>query len=169
MKRIPLFLGALGVLLLAFGTSFGAAKSVFRAALSGSEEVPAHTTAAKGHAVFTLEKDGTEISYRLVVNNITNATVAHIHAGNPGETGAPVVTLYGPVAAGGGKKSGLLSSGTIHASDLTGTLAGKTIADLVAEMNSGHTYVNVHTDDGVGEANRGPGDFPDGEIRGQIH
>ena len=38
-----------------------------------------------------------------------------------------------------------------------GSLAGKSIADLVAKMQSGEAYVNVHT-----EAN------PNGEIRGQI-
>src|SRR5262249_21762909 len=32
----------------------------------------------------------------------------------------------------------------------------------------GNTYVNVHTNDGVPPANTGPGDFPGGEIRGQI-
>jgi hypothetical protein len=61
-----------------------------------------------------------------------------------------------------------LSSGTIKSADLIGPMAGKTLADLIAEMKSGHAYVNVHTDDGVGEANTKPGDFPDGEIRGQI-
>ena len=38
-----------------------------------------------------------------------------------------------------------------------GSLAGKSISDLVGKMQSGETYVNVHT-----EAN------PNGEIRGQI-
>jgi len=28
--------------------------------------------------------------------------------------------------------------------------------------------MNVHTDDGVAPANTGPGDFPGGEIRGQV-
>jgi hypothetical protein len=36
-------------------------------------------------------------------------------------------------------------------------------------MQSGNTYVNVHTNDGVAPTNTGPGDFPGGEIRGQIH
>jgi hypothetical protein len=168
MKRIPALLSAFTVLLVAHATAFAAPKTTFRAILTGSEEVPSHDTKARGHATFILNKEGTEISYRLNVSNMDNVTVAHIHLGNPGENGAPVVTLYGPVAAGGGKKSGVLASGTIRASDLQGTLAGKTIADLVTEMSAGHAYVNVHTDDGTGEANRGPGDFPDGEIRGQI-
>jgi Zn-finger nucleic acid-binding protein len=36
------------------------------------------------------------------------------------------------------------------------------------EMRAGNTYVNVHTSDGVAPINTGPGDFPGGEIRGQI-
>jgi len=35
-------------------------------------------------------------------------------------------------------------------------------------MRAGNTYVNVHTNDGVAPTNTGPGDFPGGEIRGQI-
>jgi hypothetical protein len=36
-------------------------------------------------------------------------------------------------------------------------MEGKTLEDLVAAMDSGETYVNVHT-----------AEHPDGEIRGQI-
>ena len=35
-------------------------------------------------------------------------------------------------------------------------------------MDSGLAYVNVHTNDGVGSPNSGPGDFPGGEVRGDI-
>ena len=38
----------------------------------------------------------------------------------------------------------------------------------LAAIESGNTYINVHTDDGVAPANTGPGDFPGGEIRGQV-
>ena len=34
--------------------------------------------------------------------------------------------------------------------------------------DSGDTYVNLHTNDGVDPQNSGAGDFPGGEIRGQI-
>jgi hypothetical protein len=39
---------------------------------------------------------------------------------------------------------------------------------LIEAMRAGLTYVNVHTNDGVGATNSGPGDFPGGEVRGQI-
>jgi hypothetical protein len=35
-------------------------------------------------------------------------------------------------------------------------------------MEAGTAYVNVHTNDNVPPPNTGPGDFPGGEIRGQI-
>jgi hypothetical protein len=43
-----------------------------------------------------------------------------------------------------------------------------TFDDLVAAMRAGNAYVNVHTDDGVGQPNTGAGDMASGEIRGQI-
>ena len=158
------------LLLLTQGTPFaaGAKKTLFRATLIGSNEVPARTTSARGMASFTLNKDGTEFKYRLIAHNIENVIGAHIHMGAAGANGPVVVLLFGPAAPGGGKMNGMLAKGTLKASDLTGTLAGRTIGDLVAEMQAGNAYVNVHTNDGVGEANRGAGDFPDGEIRGQI-
>jgi hypothetical protein len=39
---------------------------------------------------------------------------------------------------------------------------------LIAAMESGNAYANVHTNDGVAPPNTGPGDSPGGEIRGQI-
>jgi hypothetical protein len=35
-------------------------------------------------------------------------------------------------------------------------------------MRAGLTYVNVHTSDAVEPPNSEPGDFPGGEIRGQL-
>jgi len=35
-------------------------------------------------------------------------------------------------------------------------------------MEGSRAYVNVHTNDGMGDVDTGPGDFPGGEIRGQI-
>ena len=62
----------------------------------------------------------------------------------------------------------MLATGTITAADLVGPLAGQPLSALIEEMPAGNTYVNVHTDDGVAPPNTGPGDFPGGEIRGQI-
>ena len=56
----------------------------------------------------------------------------------------------------------------ITADDLVGPLAGQPLSALVEAMVAGGTYVNVHTNDGVAPPDTGPGDFPGGEIRGQI-
>jgi hypothetical protein len=42
------------------------------------------------------------------------------------------------------------------------------MSTLIADLKNGNAYVNVHTDDGIDPTNTGPGDFPGGEVRGQI-
>jgi hypothetical protein len=56
-----------------------------------------------------------------------------------------------------GPQNGLLSQGTITASNLTGPLAGHPLSDLIDIMDNGTAYVNAHTKN-----------FPLGEIRGQV-
>ncbi len=140
----------------------------FRTHLTGDEEVPVRVTNAQGQAIFQLSKDGTALSYRLIVANIENVVQAHIHLGQPGVNGNIVVFLFGLVAAGGGRTDGVLAEGTITSANLINDLAGQPLSALVEEMRAGNAYVNVHTNDGVGGINTGPGDFPGGEIRGQI-
>jgi hypothetical protein len=137
-----------------------AASRTFVAPLSGSQEVPAVDTNATGVAVFRLSKDGTELSYRLNVANIVDVTQAHIHLGPAGVNGPVVAWLYpsGPPAQLiPGRTDGVLATGTITAESLVGPLAGASLADLVAEMEAGNAYVNVHTSA-----------HPAGEIRGQL-
>ena len=138
-----------------------------QAPLSGADEVPPRETRARGVATFHLNKDGDELRFRLNVANIENVVGAHIHLGGPEDNGPVVVPLYA-APAGGGRFSGTLAEGVITAADLTGPLAGMTLDALLDEMKAGNTYVNVHTNDGVAPPNTGPGDFPGGEIRGQL-
>jgi hypothetical protein len=140
----------------------------FFAHLSGDEEVPARETRAVGQAVFHLSDNGTEIEYTLIVANIENVVAAHIHVGAVGVNGPVVTFLAGPFPAGGGRFNGVLAQGTIAAANLTGPLTGRPLSDLVDAMKAGNTYVNVHTNDGVAPTDTGPGDFPGGEVRGQI-
>lgn len=147
--------------------ALSAAPQNFFAPLSGDEEVPPRDTLARGVAKFQLSADGTELTYILIASNIDNVFAAHIHVGAVGVNGPVVVPLFGG-AAGSGPHDGVLATGTITSADLTGPLAGLTLADLIEEMEAGNTYVNVHTNDGVAPTNTGAGDFPGGEIRGQI-
>ena len=150
----------------------------FRTRLSGDQEVPPVgviiDTRAKGKAEFKLSKDGTELHYKLNVSKIDNAFMAHIHLGPAGANGPIVVWLFpstapvqGPLGA--GRFNGKIAEGTITAANLVGLLAGQPLSALLDAIQAGNTYVNVHTNDGVAPTNTGPGDFPGGEIRGQIH
>ena len=165
MRKHHLILPCLGLLLIA-GSAFAA--DFVAAPLSGGEEVPANASKARGNATFDLSADGTQITYRLIASNIENAFMAHIHLGPVGANGPVVAFLFGPVAPGGGRTDGVLSTGTIAAANLIGPLTGQPLSALVDAMRAGNTYVNVHTNDGVAPPNTGPGDIPGGEIRGQI-
>jgi hypothetical protein len=136
--------------------------------LSAAEEVPTNASLARGQTILKLSSDGTELDYRLIVANLDNPVAAHIHIGPEGVNGPVVAFLYGPFAPGGGKTSGVIATGTITADDLVGPLAGLSLSVLVAEIEAGNAYVNVHTNDGDATTTGGPGDLPGGEIRGQI-
>ena len=138
------------------------------AVLSGAQEVPATETLAWGAATFMLSPDGSTMRYQLIVANIWNVVASHIHLAPAGVNGAVVVFLYGPAAPAGGRLDGVIAEGTFTAADFVGQLAGEPMSALVDAMQSGNAYVNVHTNDGVAPTNTGPGDFPGGEIRGQI-
>jgi CHRD domain len=129
---------------------------LFFARLSGAEEVPPVRTDAFGLAKFKVSRDETRIGYRLIVNNIDNLTMAHIHIGRRGVNGPVVVFLFGPVDPGISVNRGVVE-GIITAEDLVGPLEGKPLSALVDLMRDGKTYVNAHTTQN-----------PDGEIRGQI-
>lgn len=140
-------------------------------ALSGAEEVPPRATLADGLASFVLSSDHSTLAYDLNVFNIENVIAAHIHLGAVGVNGSVVAFLFGPQPPGGGPFTGplgLLATGTITEGNLIGPLLGDPFGSFLNELVAGNTYVNVHTNDGVDPTNTGPGDFPGGEIRGQI-
>jgi hypothetical protein len=139
--------------------------------LTGDEEVPPVDTRAQGQAVFRVSADGSSVDFRLIASNIDNVTQAHIHCGASGTNGPVRMWLYpviGPTGAPGpnasGPQNGVLASGTFSP---TGVVCPNGMS-LLEAMRAGLTYVNVHTNDGVAPANTGPGDFPGGEIRGQL-
>jgi len=136
--------------------------------LTGAEEVPERDCPGQGQAIFQLSNDGTELSYRLITSNIENVVAAHIHIGAAGVNGPVVLFLFGNAPPAGGSHDGVLGEGTATAADLVGPLTGQPLSALVTNMRVGNAYVNVHTNDGVAPTNTGCGDFPGGEIRGQI-
>ena len=130
----------------------------FYAELTTGQEVPppASMPGSSGDAVVFVNGDG-NLQYEVIVVNIQDVVKAHIHIGAPGVAGAPVVQLFSGQFSTDDSGAGTLVTGVITAANLIGDLQGMTLADLLAQMEAGNTYVNVHT-----AAN------PMGEIRGQL-
>ena len=134
-----------------------AAKYPYDATLSGQNEVPPVESSATGEAEFTAPANDT-IKYRINVTGIMNASGAHIHMAKEGENGDIIADLLNtPTSKEKDTAYGMIFRGNLTDSSLKGAMQGKTIDDLAAAMDSGDTYVNVHT-----------AENPDGEIRGQI-
>jgi hypothetical protein len=153
--------------------------------MTGAEEVftPNPSTAptpadskGQGQAIFRVSADGSSVDFRLIASNIDNVIMSHIHCGRPGENGPIRMWLYpniGPTGApgpnGSGPHDGVLASGTFSPTGVVcpASAVGQDMP-LLDAIRAGLTYVNVHTNDGVAPTNTGPGDFPGGEIRGQL-
>jgi hypothetical protein len=134
------------------GTTSGATTGTTAAtgATTGDDDSTSTAGASAGGALA-----GMSLQWTLEVENIMDATAAHIHLGAPGENGGVLIPLYtGEVKA--GSFSGVLAEGTLSLADIP-AVEGMSPEQILASIQSGGTYVNVHT-----EAN------PGGEIRGQI-
>ena len=167
MKKTFVTLIVVLVMLITASVAFAADNRNFSVHLSGDDEVPPRDTNAQGQVIFHISKDGTELEYKLIVANIDNVVAAHIHCGAPG-VAAPVGVTLLHMAPVSGRFDGILAEGTITSPDAGNACGWTDLNAVIAAMMSGNTYVNVHTNDGVAPPNTGPGDFPGGEIRGQI-
>lgn len=106
--------------------------------LTGAEEVPAVTTAAKGEGTITVGKDMT-VSGKVTTTGV-EGVAAHIHLAEPGKNGPPVITL------------------TKSADGTWSTPAGAKLTDeQYKAFKAGHLYINVHSAQHKG-----------GEIRAQL-
>lgn len=129
----------------------------FISSLSDASEVPPVASSGTGLALFGFDPGLTKLRVVLVVANIRQVTVAHIHLGRPGQNGPIVLFLHGPSAPKDITAPTVLTNATFTAANLTGPLAGRPLSVLAQQMITGNTYANVHT---VAH--------PDGEIRGPI-
>ena len=125
----------------------------FTATLNGENEIPAVVTTAAG--MVTLEATESSIIFRIEVQNLTDATAAHIHIGDDDVAGPIIATLFED-GEGVDIQNGVLAEGIIDASDINPALS-LSFAGLLDVLANASAYVNVHT-----IANQ------DGEIRGQI-
>ena len=130
----------------------------FDAILTGTSEVPPVQTNASGSADLDVEiEDGQRVvDYEIFVNNIDRVTQAHIHQGSSNETGPIIVPLFN-ASTPTGPVTGQLTEGQFTSANFVGPLQGRQLDDLIALMQNGTAYVNLHTEQN-----------PDGEIRGTI-
>ena len=115
------------------------------------------TTSASGS--YSMEVDGNSATFILNVEELSDITMAHIHiAEEPDGSGPPAIWLYPDSQEPElmeGVTSGELASGSFSESYFVGPLEGMTMDDLLAAIDEGRAYVNVHTSA-----------YPDGEITG---
>ena len=169
--RVKLAIGvaALGVVVITAAAVAGdRGNAQFRTDLTGYEEVPSLSTPGVGSFKAAVNRAGTEIRYKLEYEALpTPVTQAHIHFEQRTNNGNIVAFLCSnmPTAPAGTPAcpaAGGTVRGTIGAAQVTNNAAAQKIAageiaELIAAMKAGATYVNVHTTE-----------FPGGEIRGQL-
>lgn len=120
--------------------------NIFRANLTGQNEVPPNSSAATGTLVGTLSANEQRFDYALQTTGLTNITVAHFHDGAAGVIGPIVKDI--PINP---------ATGTATASWTTTDVTQPLTPALVQKLKQGLIYVNVHTTQ-----------FPNGEIRDQV-
>ena len=144
-RRIAVLLSA-AVVAAGIAAAIGLAKPAvsttkFTATLTADQEVPKpHGVSSKAGGTFTATLNGKTMQWKLTFQGLSGAaTQAHIHLGAKGHSGPVLIALCG---------AGCRSP-----------VSGATIVSpaVVKTLQTGGTYVNVHT-------SRNPG----GEIRGQL-
>lgn len=140
----------------------------FKAVLIGSQEVPSISTNATGSFRALVSEDGTSIEYELAYTDLEGGNIlqAHIHVGEKHTNGGISAFLCsnlgnGPVGTQPCPAAPAIITGTITAADVVGPngqgVAPGQLEELIAALNGGYAYANVHT-----------ATYPGGEIRSQL-
>lgn len=141
------------------GSSSPATK--FVANMTAANEVPTNTSTATGTATYTFDADAGVVNYTITFSGLTtNATLAHIHAGQAGVNGTPAVNFTSLLPKNKGDTfSGSFDAGVVTAAttpDGGVTITAGDMNNLIQAMRAGNTYTNIHTTQNGG-----------GEIRAQ--
>ena len=153
----------LGVMLMVSGAVFASGKgrpfndADFKAELSGAEEVPPVISNTFGEAKFI--RNGGNLNFELEVEDasgILGVAGAHIHCAPFGQNGSVVAFLAGPFTPGYDGKIEIKA--TITNASIINDTCGADLSALIASMEAGMSYVNVHSIRN-----------PSGEVRGQIN
>ncbi len=141
-----------------------------RSTLDGQQERPTpRTTPASGSATVRLNATNNTIEVVMNTQGLTNVVAAHIHVGTTAEAGPIIFDLFLPAD---GPFPTTLRKTLTPANFRPGTspsgVTANNFDDALDRIDEGNTYINVHTNNNTDPPNSGPGDFPGGEIRGQI-
>ena len=150
------------LLLIVFVSTGQAAHNQFLCDLSVNKVGPKPAnTKANGNVTFLLDEEKKQLSYKILVEDIENVYMVHLHMGPSNKEGIIATWLY-PVddhnsenRAIKGKFTGTLAEGVIMQEDLK---HGITFEEIVESLSKGNAYVNVHTEK-----------FIMGAIRGQVY
>jgi hypothetical protein len=169
MNRLIFLAGLLGTVAL---PGYSRAETL-HTKLIGFQEVPSVSTPARGEFRVKISKDEDSIEYELTYEGLQgNVTQAHIHFAQRGVNGSIVIwlcttDLIVPQTAPAGTQTCPASPATITgtitaanviaASNTAQQIVAGELAEVIAAMRAGKTYVNVHTTLSSG-----------GEIRGQL-
>lgn len=157
MKKLYLSILIIVALLAFPTTALADSEREFEANLNGRQEVPSVATNMRGSAEIEIENGKLKVVL-WVRNNTNDIFAAHIHCGPPGVNGPVGVTLFmGSFTA----ERGRLVRETFTAPDAVNGCGWTSIADIVAAIQNGNAYVNVHT-------TVASGGVPSGEIRGNL-
>jgi CHRD domain-containing protein len=167
MRKLAVFV----VVCLVSASTFVLAQNfkIINEVLSGYNETPLTlSTTGNGEFHARISNDETQIQYQLSYADLEGSvTQAHIHLGEPAITGGISVFLCsnlgnGPAGTQSCPPPPATITGTIRASDVIGPaaqgLGAGQLAELIAAIRAGATYVNVHSSL-----------HPGGEIRSPIN
>jgi len=76
------------------GLGSAAEQREFRAVLTSYHHAVPIETPARGEVILRRSEDGSELRYKLAVNNVMNVIMAHVHLGSWEHIETPVVWLY---------------------------------------------------------------------------
>ncbi|MDP3911417.1 MAG: CHRD domain-containing protein [Gemmatimonadales bacterium] len=137
------------------GTGIPSGVEIFTATLNGANEVPALPTPTTATGTATMTVLGNLLSWKVDAQDIENVSVGHIHLAVAGEPGGVIQDLT--PTPGDYPTLTTIALGSLEVGD-----------DILSAMRAGSTYVNIHTSDAANPDNNVPGDYPGGEIRGQL-
>ena len=180
--KIKRFFAAIAVAAIAaLSAPASAHQSVYAAPLLGSSEIPAATTTGSGFATVTIDFDLVTMRVEASFSGLLgNTTASHIHCCvAPGTTNIGVATLLPTFTAFPlGVKSGtydhlfdMTLAASYNAAFITanGGTVGSAFNALVAGLDSGRAYLNVHTSSfGGGEIRALLAPVPEPETYGML-